>query len=58
MSPKTGRPTTEPKNKFLKMRMSQEDLDKLSYVAEKTGMTTTDVVRKGIEIQLAGLKDK
>ena len=33
MSPKTGRPTTEPKNKFLKMRMSQEELDKLSYVA-------------------------
>ena len=58
MSPKTGRPTTEPKNKFLKMRMSQEDLDKLSYVAEKRGMTKTDVVRKGIEIQLAGLKDK
>lgn len=58
MSPKTGRPTTEPKNKFLKMRMSQEDLDKLSYVAEKTGMSKTDVVRKGIEIQLAGLKDK
>lgn len=58
MSPKTGRPTTEPKNKFLKMRMSQEDLDKLSYFAEKTGMTKTDVVRKGIEIQLAGLKDK
>ena len=30
-----GRPTSDPKNKFLKIRVSQKDLDKLNYVAEK-----------------------
>ncbi|WP_279160533.1 hypothetical protein [Thomasclavelia cocleata] len=58
MSPNKGRPTSDPKDKFLKIRVSQNDLDKLSYVAKKTNMTKTEVIRKGVELQYEDLKDK
>lgn len=58
MSPKKGRPTSDPKNKFLKIRVSQNDLDRLSYVAEKTDISKTDVIRKGINLQYEELKGK
>ena len=58
MSPKRGRPTSEPKDKFLKLRVSQKDLDKLNYVAEKTNTTKTDVIRKGINLQYEELMGK
>ena len=58
MSPRTGRPTTEPKNKFLKIRVSQNDLDKLDFVAKNTGHSKTEVIRKGINLQYEELKGK
>lgn len=58
MSPRTGRPTTEPKNKFLKIRVSQNDLDKLDFVAKNTGQSKTEVIRKGINLQYEELKGK
>lgn len=58
MSPKKGRPTSEPKDKFLKIRVSQKDLDKISYVAEKTNTSKTDVIRKGVNLQYEDLKGK
>lgn len=58
MSPKKGRPTSEPKDKFLKIRVSQKDLDKISYVAEKTNTSKTDVIRKGVNLQYEELKGK
>ena len=58
MVPKKGRPTTDPKDKFLKIRVSQNDLDKLSYVAEKTNISKTEVIRKGINLQYEYLKGK
>ncbi len=58
MSPRIGRPTTEPKDKFLKIRVSQNDLDKLSEVSEKKGISKTEVIRNGINIQYSELKGK
>ena len=58
MVPKKGRPTTDPKDKFLKIRVSQNDLDKLSYVAQKTNISKTEVIRKGINLQYEDLKGK
>lgn len=59
MSPKNaGRPTADPKNKFLKIRVSQSDLDKLKYVAEKKQISKTEVIRIGIDFQYENLKGK
>lgn len=58
MSPKTGRPTSDPKDKFLKIRVSQKDLDTLEFVSKKLGITKTEVIRKGVELQYESLKDK
>ena len=53
-----GRPTSAPKNKFLRIRVSQKDLDKLNYVAEKLNISKTEVIRKGVNSQYEELKDK
>ena len=58
MSPRTGRPTSDPKDKFLKIRVSQNDLDKLKEVSDKKGISKTEVIRIGINIQFKELKGK
>ena len=50
MSPRTGRPTSEPKGNREAFRLSDNDIEKLKYCVEKTGMTKTDIVRKGIDL--------
>lgn len=50
MSPRTGRPTDEPKGNRESFRLSDNDMERLNYCIEKTGMTKTDVIRKGIEL--------
>ena len=58
MSPKAGRPTLDPKNKFLKIRVSESDLNKIRVVSEKLKISQTEAVRRGIEIQYNELKGK
>jgi len=50
MSPRTGRPTNNPKDKRESFRLSDDDVRKLNYCVEHTGMTKTDIVRKGIDL--------
>ena len=50
MSPRTGRPTNEPKNNWTGFRLSDNDIEKLNYCVEKTGMSKADIVRKGIDL--------
>lgn len=50
MSPKTGRPTQEPKGNRESFRLSDADIEKLKICVEKTGLSKTDVVRKGIDL--------
>lgn len=49
MSPRTGRPTDNPKQLSTRVRLSQEDLDRLEYCAEKTGQSKADIIRQGIK---------
>lgn len=49
MSPRTGRPTAEPKNLNTRIRLSEKDVEKLEYCSKETGMTKADVIRKGID---------
>ena len=50
MSPRTGRPSTEPKGNRESFRLSDNDINKLKYCVEKTGMKKVDVIRKGIDL--------
>lgn len=50
MSPRTGRPTEEPKTKRLEFRMSLLDSIKLEYCCETLNLTKTEVIRKGINM--------
>lgn len=49
MSPRTGRPTTDPKSNWTGFRLSNNDIKKLNYCAKETGMSKAEIVRKGIE---------
>lgn len=49
MSPRTGRPTDNPKQLSTRIRLSQEDVDRLEYCAEKTGQSKADIIRQGIK---------
>lgn len=58
MSPRTGRPTDNPKKTEIKIRATKEDKEKLLYCCEKTGMTQYEVVMKGINTVYNELKEK
>lgn len=48
MSPKTGRPTDDPKKHETRIRMSDEDIRILEECCRLTGMNKAEVIRKGI----------
>lgn len=48
MSPRTGRPTSDPKKHETRIRMSDKDIEILNICCEKTGLSKADVIRKGI----------
>lgn len=48
MSPKLGRPTTDPKKHETRIRMSDEDIRILEECCRLTGMTKADVIRVGV----------
>mgnify|MGYP004454315785 FL=1 len=48
VSPK-GRPTDDPKTLSTRIRLSEEDVQRLEYCAEKTGMTKSEIIRLGIK---------
>ncbi len=50
MSHRLGRPTTDPRgNNRMGVRLTESDVDKLEFCIKETGMTKTEIVRKGIE---------
>lgn len=49
MSPRTGRPTNNPKDNYTGIRLSNDEVEKLSFCMKETGMTKTDVIREGID---------
>lgn len=48
MSPK-GRPTNDPKTLSTRIRLSEEDIKRLEFCAEKTGLTKAEIIRQGIK---------
>ena len=58
MSPRTGRPTSDPKIHETRIRMSDEDIRLLEACCEKTGMTKAAVIRQGIREIYERVKDK
>lgn len=44
-----GRPTDNPKNEELKIRISKEDKEKLEYCIKYTNKNKSEIVRLGIE---------
>lgn len=50
VSPRTGRPATEPKNNWTGFRLSDNDIEKLNYCVKETGMSKAEIVRKGIDL--------
>ena len=49
LSPRTGRPTDNPKKHETRIRMSDKDIEMLEYCCEYTGKTKADVIREGIK---------
>lgn len=47
--PRTGRPTAEPKRNWTCFRLSDTDIQRIKYCAEKAGITKAEAVRRGIE---------
>lgn len=49
MSPRTGRPTSDPKKNETRIRMTDSELEKLNYCCEIFGLTKTAVIGVGID---------
>lgn len=58
MSPRTGRPTTDPKSNWTGFRLSDNDIEKLNYCVKKTGMSKAEIVRKGINLVYREITEK
>ncbi len=57
MSPKTGRPTSDPKNTSSHFRLSDQDIEMLNFCAKETGLTKTEIIRQGIREVYAKIKN-
>lgn len=58
MSPRTGRPTDDPKNNQYRIRLSDKEVDMLEYCCMETGLSKSDIVRQGIENVYSKLQEK
>lgn len=47
--PPKGRPTDDPKNLSTRIRLSEEDVQRLEYYAQVTGMKKSEIIRQGIK---------
>ena len=56
MSPAKGYKKNDPIEKILTYRTNKETSEKLEYVSNKMGISKSEVIRKGIEIQYKNLK--
>ncbi|MCD3520614.1 hypothetical protein KP753_12090 [Streptococcus equi subsp. equi] len=46
---KLGRPTSNPKSHSKRLRMTDEEVQKLEYCTKQTGKTQTDVLMLGLD---------
>lgn len=48
----------DPINKLIHFRANKETVEKLDYVSQKTGMSKSEVIRKGVDYQYGELTKK
>lgn len=58
MSPRTGRPTDNPKTLNTRVRLSEKDVEMLKFCSDRTGKTKAEIIRIGIEKVYAELDKK
>lgn len=59
MSPVKGQKVKDdPINKLIHFRANKETVEKLEYVSQKTGMSKSEVIRKGVDHQYDELTKK
>lgn len=58
MSPRTGRPTDDPKTLNTRIRLSADDVERLNYCSNATGKTKSEIIRIGIEKVYNEIKKK
>lgn len=58
MSPRTGRPTEDPKMHETRIRMSDKDVEMLEYCCKATGRTKADIIREGIRAVYEKLRNE
>lgn len=49
MSPRTGRPTEDPKTLSTRIRLSEEEVAMLEYCCKETGKNKSEIIRLGIK---------
>lgn len=49
MSAKMGRPTSNPRHNNTRLRMTDEEVEKLNYCVKVTGRTKTDIMMMGLD---------
>ena len=58
MSPRTGRPTDDPKILNTRVRLSDDDVSMLEYCCNETGMKKSEIIRLGIRKVYEEIKNK
>lgn len=59
MAPATGRPPSkDPKRNDTRIRLTDSEWRKLDFCSKETGMTKTDIIRKGIDLVYAEVTKK
>ena len=58
VSPRTGRPTKNPKNVRFEIRMTQEQSNMLEECAKKLKTSKTEVINKGVQLVKKELDNK
>lgn len=58
MTPRTGRPTQERKGHRESFRLSDNDMEKIQYCMDATGMSKTDIIRKGVDLVYKEITNK
>ncbi|HEM9254182.1 TPA: hypothetical protein ACJSEZ_000949 [Streptococcus agalactiae] len=46
---KMGRPTSNPRDKYIGVRASKNEVEMLDFCTEKTGKSKTDILMEGLE---------
>lgn len=49
MSPKTGRPTTNPRPNKISVRINDKTLNKIDHICKEENVSRSDVIEKAVE---------